>query len=97
MGILLNDTAFFYPKSNTEWFFTEVGPPYFMEAATRTILSALLILPAPMFCPTRAEMALKAVLKELPKLKSAKRIGFVIYDGPTLAVFQRTLKDLRAD
>jgi len=41
-----------------------------------------------------AEVALKTVLEEIPKLKSVERIRFVIYDEPTLGIFQRVLKEL---
>jgi O-acetyl-ADP-ribose deacetylase len=38
-----------------------------------------------------AEVSLKAVAEEMPKLKSVKRIRFVIYDERTLTVFQKNL------
>ena len=41
-----------------------------------------------------AEVALKTVLGELPSLKSVKKIRFVIYDEPTLAIFQKALREL---
>lgn len=44
-----------------------------------------------------AEVALKTVLGELPKLKSVKKIRFVIYDEPTLVIFQKALRDLTED
>jgi O-acetyl-ADP-ribose deacetylase len=43
-----------------------------------------------------AEVALKTVLGELPSLQSVKKIRFVIYDEPTLAIFQRVLRELTA-
>ena len=41
-----------------------------------------------------AEVALKTVLNELSSLKSIKKIRLVIYDKPTLAIFQRVLREL---
>ena len=43
-----------------------------------------------------AEVALKTVLGELSNLKSVKKIRFVIYDEPTLAILQKALQALTA-
>jgi O-acetyl-ADP-ribose deacetylase len=44
-----------------------------------------------------AEVALKTLLGELSSLKSVNKIRFVIYDEPTLEIFQKALRDLASD
>jgi len=44
-----------------------------------------------------AQVALRTVMEVIPGLKSVKKIRFVIYDEPTLAIFQKVLMRLNRE